>query len=514
MDPVNQINKQEPNHLAAELLKICQKMSSERDLGTLLDLIANEAIKLMEADRASVFLLDREKNELWSKVATGSDEILRFGAGVGIAGAVASTGQTINVEDARDDPRFFKEMDTRTGYQTRSLLAMPLSNHEGEIIGAFEVLNKKNGVFTDADEEILSALAAQAAVAIETAQLVHEMKRHRDQLQQENAQLWNELEGKFSQQNIIGTSAKIQAVLKTVEQIGNSSVSVLITGESGTGKELAAKAVHYKSLRARKPFVALNCAALPESLVESELFGIEKGVATGVERRVGKFEAADGGTLFLDEIGDLSLVAQAKLLRVLQERVVERVGGRRPIPVDVRILSATNKNLEEETKKGTFREDLFYRLKVIHIQMPSLREVREDIPLLANYYLAKCCREMAKEPMELMPQAAGALMNYAWPGNVRQLENEVRRLVVSVPRKTVVAEDLSEDIQRTGNAAPPMPRGSKLLKDIVADIERQMIQDALKESSQNQQHAANALGLSRQGLIKKMKRYNIGFRDS
>jgi Nif-specific regulatory protein len=516
MDPSTQPFSKELNHLGEKLLpvlNICQKMNSERDLAALLDLIAHEATKLMAADRASLFLLDRERGELWSKIALGSEEI-RFDARLGIAGAVALTGATINVEDAHQDPRFHKDIDLRTGYRTRSLLAVPLRNHEGEIIGTFEVLNKKIGAFGQDDEEILKALAAQAAIAIETAQLVEEMRRHRNQLQEENAQLWKEVEARFSTQNIIGTSEKIHAVLRLIHQISNSSVNVLITGESGTGKELAAKAIHYNSLRARKPFVALNCAALPESLVESELFGIERGVATGVDRRVGKFEAADGGTLFLDEIGDLSLTAQAKLLRVLQERVVEHVGGRKLIPVDVRILSATNKNLEAEIKKGTFREDLYYRLKVIHIQMPALREIRDDVPALANYYLANYCREMKREPISLTPEAASACMDYAWPGNVRELENEMKRLVLSVAGNTVVKEDLSEAIRRSGIDAGPATAAPSYLKDIVSDLEKRMIQEALQHSKQNQLHAAKALGLSRHGLIKKMKRYNIRLRDS
>ena len=513
MDLTNQSLSKQHNHLAEDLLKICQRMNSEREVGALLDLIATEATKLLEADRASLFLLDRERGELWSKIALGSQEI-RFDARLGIAGAVALSGQTINVEDVHRDPRFYKEIDLRTGYITRSLLAMPLRNHDGEIIGTFEVLNKKTGRFNQEDEEILKALAAQAAIAIETAQLVEDMKRHRDQLQEENTQLWNQVESRFSTQNIIGSSEKIHAVLKLIDQISNSPVNVLITGESGTGKELAAKAIHYKSPRARKPFVALNCAAIPESLVESELFGIERGVATGVERRLGKFEAANGGTLFLDEIGDLSLTAQAKLLRVLQERVVEHVGGRKPIPVDVRILSATNKHLESEIQKGTFREDLYYRLKVIQIQMPALREIRQDIPSLANHLLANYCREMKKEPMHLDPEASCACMNYSWPGNFRELENEMRRLVLSVSRNTVGSEDLSEAIRRSGAAAAPSLSTSRLLKEVVSELEKRMIQEALQQSRQNQLHAAKALGLSRHGLIKKMKRYNIRSRDA
>lgn len=515
MNATTQPFAQRQKLLAEELLKICQRMSSERDLAALLDLIAKEATELMEADRASLFMLDRQKRELWSKVALGSEEILRFDAGVGIAGAVALTGEIINVEDAHQDARFYKEMDLHTGYRTRSLLAVPLRNHESAIIGTFEVLNKKTGPFGKKDEEILKALAAQAGIAIETAQLVEEMRRHREQLQAENARLWKEVEDKFSTHTLIGTSEKIQAILRLIDQIGNSSVNVLITGESGTGKELAAKAVHYKSLRARKPFVALNCAALPDNLIESELFGIERGVATGVDRRMGKFEAAHSGTLFLDEVGDLSLTAQAKLLRVLQERVVEHVGGRKPIPIDVRILSATNKNLEAEIKKGGFREDLYYRLKVIHIQMPSLRQIPQDIPLLANYFLESYCREMNKVGMDLHPRAISTVVNYSWPGNVRELENEMKRLVLSVPRQTVTEEDLADNIRAVENPSAPAHLSAKsALKETVSDLEKRMIVQALQEHQQNQQHAATALGLSRQGLIKKMKRYRIQARDA
>ena len=492
------------------ILKICQKMNAERDLGALLDLIALESTKLMEADRATIFLLDQDKNELWSKVALGSEEILRLDARSGIAGAVALTGETVNVADARQDPRFYQAIDARTGYYTRSLLVVPLRNHEGAIIGAFEVLNKKKGVFSNEDEEILKALAGQAAIAIESAQIMEEVRRHRDQLLQENTQLRKEVEGRFSTQKIIGASQKVQNVLKLIQQISDSSVNVLITGESGTGKELVAKAIHYSSPRVRQPFIALNCAALPETLVESELFGIERGVATGVERRIGKFEEANRGTLFLDEIGDLSPASQAKILRVLQERVVEHVGGRKEIPVDVRVVAATNKDLEAEIKKGSFRQDLYYRLKVGHIRMPPLREIRDDIPLLANYFLAHYCREMKKNNMTLSAEALSSLMNYSWPGNVRELENEIRRIVVSVSHPIILEEELSEAMRTSSIRTPQInPKARSSLKDTVEELEKRMIVEALERCGRNQLHAAKDLALSRQGLIKKMKRYGI-----
>src|SRR3954469_1286535 len=390
----------ELNERLAAILAISQKMNSQRELSALLDLIAREAISLLDCDRASIFLLDSERNELWSKVALGSDEILRFDARRGIAGTTALTGATINVRDAYSDPRFYTGIDDRTGYRTRNLLAVAMHNQPGETVGAFEVLNKRLGVFTSRDEESLGALASHAASAIETAQLIGELKRNHEELEEQNAHLRREVESRYSTHGIIGGGQRIQQVVRLIERIRDSVVNVLITGESGTGKELVAKAIHYNSPRAKKAFVALNCAALPEPLVESELFGIEKGVATGVNSRVGQFQKADGGTLFLDEIGDLSPTAQAKILRVLQERVVERVGARAPIPVDVRLLAATNKDLASEIAKGAFREDLSYRIKVIHIHMPPLRDIREEIPLLASHFLREYGRETGRGQME------------------------------------------------------------------------------------------------------------------
>jgi Nif-specific regulatory protein len=494
----------------AAILAICRKMNSERDLGALLDLMAREATNLLDCDRASIFLLDRGRNELWSKVALGSDEILRFDAQLGIAGTAVRTGATINVKDAYSDPRFYTAIDGQTGYRTRTVLAVAVRNQAGETIGAFEVLNKRVGVFTPRDAESLEALATHAAIAIETAQLIGELRRSQDELVQQNVHLWREVENKYAAHGMIGTGQKIQQIVRIIDRIRDSLVSVLITGESGTGKELAAKAIHFTSSRARRPFVALNCAALPETLLESELFGIEKGVATGVNSRMGQFQKADGGTLFLDEIGDLSLTAQAKILRVLQERVVERVGGRAPIPVDVRLLAATNKDLESEIKKGSFREDLYYRINVVHVHMPPLREIREEIPLLANHFLKEYCRETGRSAMEFAPDVLRRLIASPWPGNVRQLRNEVMRLAACARQTRIEDDDLLQDLPMARPQATEAP-AAKLpsLKKAVAELERQMIERALQETRENQQQAAKLLGLSRQGLINKMKRYAI-----
>jgi Nif-specific regulatory protein len=507
MGPEQQSGLQEK---LAAILAISRKMNSERELGALLDLIAREATHLLDCDRASIFLLDREKNELWSKVALGSEEILRFDARMGIAGKAVETGQIVNVKDAYSHPLFYAGIDDQTGYRTRNVLVTPVRNERGEILGAFEVLNKRVGAFGSRDEEALDLLASHAAIAIENVQLIGRLRRSQDELEEQNANLLREIEMHFSTHGIIGAGAKIQHVVRLVERIRDSLVNVLITGESGTGKEMVAKAIHYTSSRARRPFVALNCAALPETLIESELFGIEKGVATGVESRAGLFERADGGTLFLDEIGDLSVTAQAKILRVLQERVMERVGGRTPMTVDVRLISATNKDLEAEIRRGTFRQDLYYRIKVVHISMPPLREIREEIPLLAIHFLKEYCAESSRPNLEFSADVMRNLVRAEWPGNVRQLRNEVMRLAAITQGNLITEEDGWE----SAPSAPvdvPAPRKAQAasLKKAVEQLEKQMISEALENTRHNQQQAARQLGLSRQGLINKMKRYSI-----
>jgi len=490
------------------IMNICQKINTQRELPALLELVTQETKELLEADRSSIFLLDREKHELWSIITLDGEQI-RLDSRLGITGDATITGQSINVEDVTQDSRFYKKVDEATGYQTRSLLVVPIKNHNGVVIGTFQVLNKKKGSFSEQDQEILELIAGHVAAAIETTQLIENSKQYQQRLLKENNCLWKEVEGRFFTQNILGTSPRIQHVVRLIEQISDTSLNVLITGESGTGKELVAKSIHYNSPRTRMPFVAINCAALPESLLESELFGIEKGVATGVERRIGKFEEASGGTLFLDEIGDLSLTAQAKILRVLQENSIEHVGGRKTIPIDVRVISATNKDLEREIKKGNFREDLFYRLKVIHIHMPALRQITEDIVLIASYFMDKYCKAMNKEPKKFSPDILRSLTNYAWPGNIRELENEVKRLAVLTPGKLVQEENLSPHIRELKENIRLDSTKPLSLKESVRQLEKRLIFETLEKCSHNQKRAATVLGLSRQGLINKMKRYGI-----
>jgi nitrogen regulation protein NR(I) len=356
-------------------------------------------------------------------------------------------------------------------------------------------------------------------------------------LQKENVMLKMQLKKKYNFKGLIGDSPRMQAVYELIEKIADTDSTVLITGESGTGKELIAKTIHYNNgSRAGGPFVPLNCAAIPKDLLESELFGHEKGAFTGaINTRVGRFELAQGGTLFLDEVGELDPSLQVKLLRVLQEREFERVGGVKTIKVDVRILAATNKDLEKATKDGLFREDLYYRLNVIPLHLPPLRSRVEDISLLMAHFIQEFCRKRKREPFTLSPDAMECLLKYRWPGNVRELENLVERLTILVTGPVIRVSDLPEklhqltfaDIDTTSPAESPCrdtaaalpiaaPAGSVEigeagidLNNMVSTMERNMIRKALEKAGGVRSKAAQLLGLNRTTLLEKMKKMGI-----
>jgi len=494
-----------------ELLASIRRLHSERELVPLMNLLQREIKELIGADLVSLFGFDRDKCELRSFLTSDGQDI-RFDARLGVAGAVAMSGKSMSINDAPNHPLFYTVVDSQTGYRTKSVLAVPIKNTNGEVIGVCEGINKFDGVFTADDLEIMELFATHAANAIETALLIDSLKKERYLVEPQD-ELERKIEiGRKALRNIIGVSPQIQAIVRLIDQIRDSSVDVLIQGETGTGKELVASALHSNSPRYDMPLVALNCASLVDNLLEAELYGIEKGVATGVDKRAGKFEAANGGTLFLDEIGDLSLNAQAKLLRTLQQRTVDRVGGQKPIPIDVRVITATNKDLERAIKEGTFRADLYYRLKVVRIQTPPLREISEDILLIAKHFLAKHCGAMNIETKQFTPDAAKLVQAYPWPGNARQLENEIKRLVASVRGASIGAEHL--DLPREPVEIDSREKGfsylGKTIAQVVDTIERRMVNEALNKHHWNKQKAAQELGLSRQGLGKKMKRLGLG----
>ena len=364
------------------LNEISAWVTSVQDLDQLLELIIETATRMMDAKASSLLLLDRKTQKLYFKVATGAKgtDIKQFeiDLGQGIAGYVAQSGEPLLIPDVAKDPRWYKEISESIGFKTQSIACVPMKIN-GETIGVVEIIDKADGSsIRNEDLKILSVFADLAARAIGNARKIeHDKKEIRD--------LKKELRGKHE---LVGESKALRNVISDAIKVANSKSTTLLLGESGTGKELLARLIHRVGPRKDEPMIVLNCAALPETLLEDELFGHEKGAYTGaVARKIGKFELADGGTIFLDEIGEMSPGMQSKLLRILQEGVFYRVGGNKAIPVDVRVISATNRNREEDVAQGKFREDLYYRINVVQIQMPPLRERREDIVLLAEYFL-------------------------------------------------------------------------------------------------------------------------------
>jgi len=331
-------------------------------------------------------------------------------------------------------------------------------------------------------------------------------------LEQENRELRQTLEERYE---IVGESPAIQALRTQIQSAAPSHGRVLIRGESGTGKELIARAIHRQSLRADKVFVEVNCAAIPDELIESELFGHERGAFTGATtKRRGKFEMADGGTIFLDEVGDMSLKTQAKVLRVLQEQTFERVGGSETMAVEVRVIAASNKHLEEEIQRGKFREDLFYRLNVIPFEVPPLRDRKEDIPLLSSHFLRLFSGEYGKREKAFSPDAMDLLIQYPWPGNVRELRNVTERMVIMVGQEVIQREDLAQSLRPrtpggTDEAAEPAPEAEGSLRDARERFERDFILRCLKGTHWNITRAAERLGIERSNLHRKMKGYGI-----
>lgn len=353
---------------------------------------------------------------------------------------------------------------------------------------------------------------------VDELRIVIDRTLNSSELEQEVTHLRAQVVQRYAFHNLIGKSEGMQDIYAKIEQVADSRTTVLITGESGTGKELVAKAIHYNSSRRDRPFVALNCAALPETLIESELFGHEKGSFTdATARRVGQFELAHTGTLFLDEIGDLSAVTQAKLLRVIQEREFTRIGGVQPIKVDVRIVAATNKNLDELVRKGQFREDLYYRINVISLYLPPLRERSEDIPLLAKHFLQKRLEEEKRPTIEFGKEALELLSRYSWPGNVRELENFVEQAFIWSQHATeITPEHLPTSIKsdsRSTSLRDDTLAGRMSLEKAVMEFEREIILDALKRTNYVQTHAANLLGISRRMLKYRMDTLGISRPD-
>jgi transcriptional regulator with GAF, ATPase, and Fis domain len=415
---------------------------------------------------------------------------------------------------AADAPREVAQTESLMGASIRSVLGVPLWKGE-DILGVLQMDNRESaGVFTAMDLDVCAVLAHHASLAVANARLVQRLRAAEDRLKKENAFLKTREESRRvgkGEVEIVGSSGAMRSLFEQLGKVVDTRVTVLIEGETGVGKELIAAAVHYRSRRRTQLFVSQNCAAMPENLLESELFGHKKGSFTGAhEDKKGLFEIADGGTLFLDEVTEMPLSLQSKLLRVLQEGEIRAIGATAEKRVNVRIVAATNRNLEKEVAEGRFREDLYYRLKVFPIRVPPLRERREDIPLLAKHFLERYQTELGKPAAGYSQQAMELLQAYDWPGNVRELQNEVQRLVIQIDAGGFITPDLlSPRIRQIEGVIDRVKPTKGTLKEMMDQLERWLLIEALREHDNNKTAAARSLGITREGLHKKLRAFGL-----
>ncbi|NOZ21793.1 MAG: GAF domain-containing protein [Planctomycetes bacterium] len=482
------------------LIDVLAEISGSLNLEESMPRIMQAVADAMNAEAASLLMLDRSTSNLHFKAAVGdkAEEIttLSLGPGEGIVGWVAQNGQPLLVKDASDDPRHRRDVAESLNFPCKSVVAVPIFDGE-KVIGAVEVMNPiGNQPFDEQSIEYLTALSRLLSIAILNAKAYAALR-------DEVTELRSALEVR---RTIIGQHPSIQEALDLVRKTSPFDVTVLITGESGTGKELIARALHELSPRAKGPFVAVNCTAMPDTLLESELFGHEKGAFTDAAKlRKGKFELASGGTLFLDEVGDMSDAAQAKVLRAIEERKFERVGGMEPIEVDVRIVAATNKDLAEMIKNGKFRQDLFYRLNELPISLPPLRQRGEDIPLLAEHFIQEFSEQFGKKVKELDERARQLMLQYDWPGNIRELRNVIKGAIILSDSDTITAQHLPMHIRQ----ASALAKGAAEPEGSLQAAEHIQILTVLEETGWNKSQAAKTLGISRPTLDAKIKKYNI-----
>lgn len=476
--------------------------SDYTDDKTLLTQILESASRLTNGESSSLLMVNYETNRLYFEISLGpkGTEVQKFSLkmGEGIAGWVAKHNTGLIVNDVDKDARHQKKIDNKTGYATNSILAVPMRMKE-KCVGVIEIINRVDGKnFTNKDLLWLERFAVQAAIAIQNAKSYQKMKN-------EIMELKDKINLDRGYHHFVSKSEIIQEKLRLVDKIATADSSVLILGESGVGKELFAEQIHLRSNRSEGPFIRVNCAALPEHLLESELFGHVKGAFTdaSIERK-GRFELANGGTIFLDEIGDIPLKLQSKLLRVIQSRTFEKVGASEPTYVDVRILAATNKDLEKSIEEKRFRKDLYYRLNVLPLFIPPLRERIDDIPVLADFFLGKMNSELKKDIKGFSNNAFDALMSYSWPGNVRELENVIERSVVICDDEFIQSHHLllvnnnNEEVY-----------DSKNLKDAINTFKKHFISKSLEQNKWNQTETSSKLGIQRTYLSRLIKELEI-----
>jgi Nif-specific regulatory protein len=494
----------------AMLFEITQILDSSLDLRDVVEPVLEVVGRSLGMKFTTLTLLNRASGEISIEAAWGlsasQQQRGRYRLGEGITGRVIQTGRAAVVPRIAEEPAFLDRTRARGAAATgdHAFVCVPIKNGR-EVIGALSADRPSpDAAMLAEDERVLAIVASLIAQAV---RLRRSAQEERDRLLEENLRLQAELADRFQPSNLIGTSRAMQDVYRLIAQVSGSDATVLLRGESGTGKELVAHAIHYASPRAARAFVKVNCAALPEGLIESELFGHEKGAFTGaLAARRGRFELAHGGTLFLDEIGDLTPAVQVRLLRVLQEREFERVGGMETLRVDVRCIAATNRDLEALVADGRFRQDLYYRLAVFPIHIPPLCERKSDMLLLADHFVEKYSRQGGKDLRRISTPAIDMMMAYHWPGNVRELENVIERAVLLSDDRVIHGHHLPPTLQ-TAEASGTAPRGT--LRATLERVERELLLEALKSARGSMAAAARALGVSERVMGLRVARYRI-----
>jgi transcriptional regulator with GAF, ATPase, and Fis domain len=482
------------------LLKISRVVHAIRDLEELQAQLLDLIFEVVPAGRGAILLGDganSEFNSLYARTRqAGQHQLVRVSRTIAqhvLKENVAILGVDIAASDA------LRDVESLAASEVRSLLCVPLSVFERTIGCIYLDSTTSVNRFHEDHLQLMAAIAGVSAVALDNA-------RRAQWLEQENQRLSLEIR---QEQNLVGESARVREIFQFLARVGPTDSTVLIEGESGTGKELAARALHRNSRRSQKPFVAINCAAIPETLLESELFGHERGAFTGAaSQKKGKLEVAEGGVVFLDEIGELAPALQVKLLRVLQEREIERVGGTHPIKIDVRVIAATNRDLDDAVRKKEFRQDLYYRLAVVKLTMPPLREHREDIPMLTRHFIQKNAKRCKVKPKPVSREAMAALVSYDWPGNVRELENAIERALVMGSSDTILLEDLPESLVEQ---QPPGGMSEGQYHASVKELKKQLIMNAVEQTRGNYIEAAAVLGVHPNYLHRLIR--NLGLKD-
>ncbi|MEZ4401854.1 MAG: sigma 54-interacting transcriptional regulator [Kofleriaceae bacterium] len=500
---------------ALKVYKALQPLSGRLDQAAVLDALTEATFEILpRATHVTVLLRAEDDKDRFTLASQRTRGAGAAGAGFDPSRASRAILRRVLTDRAAiltsDAEREISSSESIMGSHIKSVIAVPLWRGD-EIIGVLEADHRQAaGMFDEDDLELALLIGGQAALALDNAALVARLKAAEERARGEATYLkTREQRQRFP--NIVGDSPAMQAVFGQLDKVIDTRATVCIEGETGTGKELIASAIHYKSQRRDKLFVAQNCAALPENLLESELFGHKRGAFTSADAdKKGLFELADGGSLFLDEMGEMPLALQAKLLRVLQEGTIRPVGATSEKQVDVRIICATNRDLAAEVEKGAFRQDLYYRLMVFPIRLPPLRERKEDVPALARHFLARYAEEYRVALTDFTPEALDALGTYGWPGNIRELENEIQRVVIQAePGVPIEATDLSPRLRKIeGTVAKALPKKGTL-KEMMEQVERWLLAEALRDHNGNKTRTAATLGITREGLHKKLDKLGL-----